>query len=124
MTILVLSWFGIGSFSEGYIAGGLQSWFVIESFLGGYIAGDIIFVFLGIRLPGLTLATVPEKIETSVSILDSIHISVSADGSKWLICGFVSVTLCVLIDYFVILHCSEISAAKHYFSSYILSLGD
>ena len=41
--------------------------------------------FLGIRISEVTLAPIPDKIETSVVILDSKDFSVSADGYNFLI---------------------------------------
>ena len=80
--------------------------------------------FLVICLYGGTLAPVQDKRETSVGILDSRNIYVSADGSNWLIKLHVLITFCVLIDYLVILHFSDIGATKLSFVSSISSLGD
>ena len=80
------------------------SWFGVGSFLGFDIDGALIFFFIGIRIFGVTLTTVPDKRETSVDILDYKNISFGADGSNWLIKFDVLVTLCVLIVSFVVLY--------------------
>ena len=59
------------------------SWFVIRSFIGRDIAGDFILLFpLGIRLSGVTIAPVPDKIETSVGIFYSNNIYFGDAGSN------------------------------------------
>ena len=56
--------------------------FVIGYFLRGDITGDFIFLFLGIRLSGVTLTPVSYKRETSDGIFDFNYISFGADGSN------------------------------------------
>ena len=80
--------------------------------------------FLGISLSKVTLAPDPDKRETSVVILDSENISVSADGLNWLIKFDVLVTFFVLIDSLGIFSFTEIGATKLFFSSYLKSIID
>ena len=104
----------------------LLSWFGIGAFLGGKIAGDFIFNFFpGTSFNGVTLSPVtPDKMETSVRILLSIIIKFGADGSDWLIKFVALVTFCVLIDYLGIMPFQESCASNLYFSYFPLSLDD
>ena len=79
----------------------LISWFGIGYFIGGDIAGNIIFIFFpGMRFSGVTQALVqPDRIETPVRILSSNTITSGAYGSDLLIKFGALVTFCVLIDY-------------------------
>ena len=79
--------------------------------------------FLGIHISGVTLAHVPDKRETSVGVLDTNNISCGDDGSNRLIIVDILDTLCVLVDYLVVLSISALGAKKSSFDFSILSLG-
>ena len=79
---------------------------------------------LGFHLSGVTLTPITDKRETSVGILDYNNICFGSDGSNWLTRVQLLVTLCVLVDYLVVLSISALGDTYSSFAINISSLGD
>ena len=75
-------------------------------------------LFLGILIFEVTLAPVPEKIETSVFISNTNNISCCAYVSNWLILVVILVLFYFLVDYLVVL---PISALDKYVIFFIIN---
>ena len=103
-------------------SGNIFIWDWILSWGGNFWWFRIPF-FLVICISGVILAPVTDIRETSVGIWDTKNISCIYYGSNWIIIVDIFVSLCVLVDYLVVLSIFALGATKSSFDFYILSLG-